>query len=66
MQNPDIGLICIAASAVLLVVIALIVFFRREMPPFQTVLISGSPAQTLAYIKKAQIRTVMTNTALRR
>lgn len=52
MQNPDIGLICIAASAVLLVVIALIVFFRREMPPFQTVLISGSPAQTLAYIKK--------------
>ncbi|MBR1945048.1 MAG: hypothetical protein IJ846_01980, partial [Alphaproteobacteria bacterium] len=55
LQNMDVGLVCIAVSAILLLIIISIAFMRKDFPTFKMVLVSGSFSQLSAYLKSVEI-----------
>lgn len=54
-QDMNFGLIFIIVSGVLLSIIGIIFFLRKELPPFKTVLISGTPKQIKCYLETGEV-----------
>lgn len=55
LSDLNIGFVCISLSVILLLIMGAIVFIRKELPPFKTVLINGSVGQIKAYLETGNI-----------